>query len=84
MLPGLKEYLDQSMAHEILLGSFMKWFPDIHDKDHIIGTWTGAVGYLQQHTSWEKRKLSVTLHKFTSLELKRIVDKELQEVGGKR
>ncbi|KAG0005805.1 hypothetical protein BGZ65_010109 [Modicella reniformis] len=79
MLPELKEYFDRSTANEISLVSFMKRFPDIHDKDRILSIWTGALGYFQQHSSSEKRQLYASLRKYTSLELERIIDKELQE-----
>ncbi|KAF9374257.1 hypothetical protein CPC16_001399, partial [Podila verticillata] len=47
--------------------------------DRIIKTWRGALSYLQQHSSLEKRQLYGTLREYTSVELEKIVDKELQE-----
>ncbi|KAF9548698.1 hypothetical protein EC957_005937 [Mortierella hygrophila] len=84
MLVGLKEYFEESPARNISLVSFMKRFPDIHEKDRIISTWTGALSYLRQHSSQEKRQLYGTLRGYTPLELGKIVDKELQETKTER
>ncbi|KAF9899105.1 hypothetical protein BX616_003279, partial [Lobosporangium transversale] len=80
MLPGLKEYLEETAARDISLVSFMKRFSDIYRKDRIIEIWCGAaLSYLQQHPSQEKRQLYKALRKYTPMELEKIVDKELQE-----
>ncbi|KAG0247550.1 hypothetical protein BG011_001316 [Mortierella polycephala] len=79
MLPGLKEYLEDSAARDISVVSFMKRFKDIHEKDRIIRSWCGALSFLQQHPSFEKRQLYGTLRKYTQVELEKIVDNELQE-----
>ncbi|KAF9577097.1 hypothetical protein BGW38_007913, partial [Lunasporangiospora selenospora] len=79
MYPGLKEYLDDSASRDISLVSFMKRFSDIHDKDRIINIWTGAMLYLKRHSSLEKRQLYQSLCKSTTLEIKKIVEKELHE-----
>ncbi|KAF9899454.1 hypothetical protein EC991_008861, partial [Linnemannia zychae] len=79
MLPELKEFFDNSAAREISLVSFMRRFPDIQEKSRIVRTWTGALCYLQQHSSLEKRQLYQSLRKFTQSELEKLIDKELQE-----
>ncbi|KAF9359407.1 hypothetical protein BGX34_008388 [Mortierella sp. NVP85] len=79
MLRGLKEYLENSAACDISLASFMKRYNDIHDKDRIISLWYGALSFLKEHSSLEKRQLSWELSKFTRVELEKIVDNELQE-----
>ncbi|KAF9332410.1 hypothetical protein BG006_004726 [Podila minutissima] len=79
MLLGLKGYFEDSAIHSISLVSFMRRFPDIHEKDRIIKTWQGALNYLQRHSSSEKRQLYESLRKYTSVELEKIVDGELQE-----
>ncbi|KAF9918255.1 hypothetical protein FBU30_000287, partial [Linnemannia zychae] len=79
MIPGLKEYFENSAARDISLVSFMRRFKDLHEKDRIIRIWYGALSILQKHSSSEKRQLYSTLHKYSQLELEKIVDKELQE-----
>jgi hypothetical protein len=79
MWPGLKEYLDNASPQEISLVQFMKGFPEIHDKDDVRAIWTGALGYLHQHPSRDKRALSVSLLK-SKREIVRKIDLELQEV----
>jgi hypothetical protein len=81
MLPGLKEFLDDTAPQDISLVSIMRQFPDDYEKDRIRTYWSGCLSYLSQHSSQEKRKLALLFRKFSSEEIERMIDNELQEVS---
>ncbi|KAF9980280.1 hypothetical protein BGZ65_005318 [Modicella reniformis] len=77
MLSVHKEYFNTT--RQISIVSFMRAFPDIKDKDRLVGYWTGqVVPFLRAHPSREKFGLGAYFAKMSAYEVSSVIEEELR------
>jgi hypothetical protein len=68
-------------ARHISLRTFMQEFPDINDKERLLGLWSGKVlPYLRGHNESSKKMVGSFLAKESSNDLKKIINEVLATV----